>query len=108
MVVEFGATCASCPLRAKCTNVKSDRGRMVRIADDEPLQHRLRKLIKSPSGREKLRERTCVEHRLAHVARKQGRRARYRGVRKNLFDVRRAASVINLETIHRAKVEIAA
>ena len=98
------ATCASCPLRAKCTNANPDVGRTVHIADDEPLQHRLRKLIATPRGRERLRERTAVEHRLAHVARKQGRRARYRGVRNNLFDLRRAASVINLETIHRAEI----
>ena len=36
-----------------------------------------------------------------HFARKQGRRARYLGVRKNLFDVRRAAAVVNLETTNR-------
>ena len=71
------------------------------MAHDEVLQHRLRKLIATPKGRGRLRERVAVEHRLAHVGRKQGRRARYFGVRKNLFDVRRAASVVNLETIHR-------
>ena len=42
-----------------------------------------------------------VEPRLAHVGRKQGRRARYLGVRKNLFDLRRAAAVVNLEVIDR-------
>ena len=63
--------------------------------------HRLRKLIASPSGRHALRERVAVEHRLAHLARKQGRRARYLGIRKNLFDVRRAAAVVNLETTNR-------
>jgi hypothetical protein len=76
-------------------------GRTVSIAHDERLQHRLRKLIATPKGRERLRERVAVEHRLAHLGRKQGRRARYLGVRKNLFDVRRAAAVVNLETIHR-------
>jgi hypothetical protein len=52
-------------------------------------------------GRERVRERVAVEHRLAHIGRRQGKRARYRGVRKNLFDVRRAALIQNLETIHR-------
>lgn len=61
----------------------------------------MRKLVATPKGRERLRERVAIEHRLAHLGRKQGRRARYMGVRKNLFDVRRAASVVNLETIHR-------
>ena len=71
------------------------------MADDELLQHRLRKLMSTPKGRERIRERVAVEHRLAHLGRRQGRRARYRGTRKNLFDVRRAATVQNLEVIDR-------
>jgi len=39
-----------------------------------------------------LRERVGVEHRLAHLVRRQGRRARYRGVRRNLFALRRGVS----------------
>jgi len=43
-----------------------------------------------PQGRAQLREcRVAVEHALAHVGRWQGRRARYRGVRKNMLDLRR-------------------
>ena len=71
------------------------------IAHDEPLQHRLRKLVASSKGRERLRERVKVEYALAHLSRKQGRRARYRGIRKHIFDLRRHAAVVNLETIHR-------
>ena len=101
-VVEFDPeVCGRCPLRSACTMASPAAGRTVSIAHDEPLQHRLRKLIATPKGRERLRERVAVEHRLAHLGRKQGRRARYLGVRKNLFDVRRAACVVNLETIHR-------
>jgi hypothetical protein len=101
-LVEFDPeTCARCPLRSLCTMASPATGRTVSIAQDEQLQHRLRKLTASPKGREQLRERVAVEHRLAHVGRKQGRRARYIGVRKNLFDLRRAAAVVNLETIHR-------
>jgi hypothetical protein len=101
-VVEFDPeVCARCPLRSACTMASPAAGRTVSIAHDERLQHRLRKLIATPKGRERLRERVAVEHRLAHLGRKQGRRARYLGVRKNLFDVRRAAAVVNLETIHR-------
>ena len=76
-------------------------GRTVNIAADELLQHRLRKLIATPRGRARLRERVPVEHRLAHIARKQGPKARYRGVRSNLFDLRRHAAIINLEALHR-------
>jgi hypothetical protein len=44
-----------------------------------------------------------IEHRLAHHARKQGPRARYLGVRKNLFDSRRHAVTINLENLQLAE-----
>jgi hypothetical protein len=55
-----------------------------------------------------LRERVKVEHALAHLSRKQGRRARYLGIRKNIFDLRRHAAVVNLEAIHRRTLAIAA
>jgi IS5 family transposase len=100
--VEFSPPlCARCRLRTKCTTASAGSGRTVTIADDELLQHRLRKLMSTAKGRERIRERVAVEHRLAHLGRRQGRRARYRGVRKNLFDVRRAATVQNLEIIDR-------
>jgi hypothetical protein len=100
--VEFDSqACARCRLRAKCTTAAPGNGRTVTIADDELLQHKLRKLMSTPRGRERLRERVAIEHRLAHLGHRQGRRARYRGTRKNLFDVRRAAAVLNLEVIDR-------
>jgi hypothetical protein len=100
--VEFGAqACSRCALREQCTKAAPGTGRSVTIADNERLQHHLRKLAATPSGRKRLRERVPVEHSLAHVGRRQGRRARYRGTRKNLFDLRRAAAVQNLETIDR-------
>jgi Transposase DDE domain len=101
-VTEFDPeACDHCTVRAKCTAASAGSGRTVAIAENERLQHRLRKLQKSRTGRAKLRERVGVEHRLAHLARRQGRRARYRGVRKNLFDLRRACAIQNLETIQR-------
>lgn len=101
--VEFDATtCAACPLRPNCTPVNERHGRSIQISEDEHLQRKLRKLIATPKGRERLRQRTSVEHGLAHISQRQGRRARYRGVRKNVFDLRRAAAVRNLETIDRS------
>jgi hypothetical protein len=101
-VVEFDASqCAQCPLRAQCTTAEPGKGRTVSISEDERLQHRLRKMVKTPAGRQRLRKRVGVEHRLAHVARRQGPRARYRGVRKNTFDLRRAAAIQNLESWQR-------
>ena len=71
------------------------------IGDDEALQQKLRRLQSTRPGREKLRERTPVEHRLAHLSNRQGPRARYRGIRRNNFDLRRLAALQNLETIAR-------
>lgn len=99
--VEFNAeACDRCPLRSECTTAAPGHGRTVTINENEKLQHRLRKAIATPSGRARLRERTGVEHGLAHIGRRQGRRARYVGSRKNLFDLRRAAAIQNIETIH--------
>jgi Transposase DDE domain/Transposase domain (DUF772) len=100
--VEFPAhACGVCPLRAKCTDAAPDRGRSVAIADNEILQHRLRKQAATAAGRQELRERVPVEHRQAHTCRRQGRHARYLGSRKNEFDLRRASAVSNFEVIQR-------
>jgi hypothetical protein len=98
--VRFPAgTCAACPLRARCT--ASSNGRSVAIHPDEELLAELRHRQQDPDGRAKLRERVAVEHALAHVGHWQGRRARYRGTRKNLFDLRRVAVVHNLHILAR-------
>ena len=100
--VEFDPdTCHACLIRAQCTSASAGHGRTVTIAADEPLQKKLRQMQKTSSGRERFRERVPVEHRLAHVGQRQGPRARYRGTRKNLFDLRRAGVIQNLETIQR-------
>lgn len=108
--IEFGSvahfpadTCAACPLRAQCTDAAPGRGRSVTITDDEPLQKKLRLAIATPIGRECLRERVMIEHRLAHHACKQGDRARYLGLRNNVFDARRHAATVNLEGLQFAE-----
>ncbi len=40
-----------------------------------------------------------MEHSLSHIGRWQGDKARYIGVRKNLFDLRRTAVVHNLHVL---------
>jgi hypothetical protein len=94
-------TCAKCPLQTQCT--ASAKGRSVSIHRDEALFIELRKRQQTPQGRAKLRERVAVEHTLARVGRWQGRRARYRGLRKNLFDLRRCAVVHNLHVMAHAQ-----
>jgi hypothetical protein len=93
------AICAACPLRERCTT--STRGRSVSIHPDERLLSELRQRQLTALGRAKLRERVAVEHTLAHIGQWQDERARYRGLRKNLFDLRRCAVVHNLHVVAR-------
>jgi Transposase DDE domain/Transposase domain (DUF772) len=95
--------CAACPLRARCT--PSAHGRSIKIHPDERLLAELRERQQTALGRAKLRERAKVEHSLAHVGHWQGRRARYLGARKNLFDLRRSAVVYNLHSLARSDAD---
>ena len=106
--IEFGKTvqfnpagCDACPLRSQCTTARPGNGRSVSILEDERLQKRLRTMSKCKAGRQRFRERVLVEHSLAHVGQRQGTRARYMGTRKNLYDLRRAALIQNLEIAQR-------
>jgi len=99
--------CGACPLRQSCTVAASGKGRSVSVAEDEAAQRAFRKLQASRPGRAALRARVAVEHSLAHVAARKGHKARYLGVRKNLFDLRRAASIQNLEAVQRMDREAA-
>lgn len=89
--------CATCTVRAQCTT--SERGRTVVLHANEDLLQRLKTLKETPEGRATLRERTRVEHRLAHVLVYQTHKARFVGARKNTFAFLRAAVVVNLQTL---------
>jgi hypothetical protein len=92
-------TCAACPQRSRCT--ASLRGRSVSLHADEKLLQELRVRQGTSEGRAALRERVGVEHDLSHIGHWQGDRARYRGERKNLLDLRRCAVVNNLHLFAR-------
>lgn len=99
---EFSAArCAVCHLRERCTNAKPGRGRSIAIHPQEALLINLRELKATSAGRAELRQRTAIEHTLAHVCRRQGPKARYLGERMNVFDLRRIASVENLHALDR-------
>lgn len=100
-----GKVCSQCEQRTQCTKTPQ-RGRKVSIAEDEELQHKLRELQSSPQGRQQLRQRVVVEHRQAHLVRRQTDRARYLGVRKNLYDVRRCSAVENLHLVQALPVRL--
>lgn len=95
------STCRGCERRSECLAPTKKGGRSLVLHPQEPLLVELRSLKRTPEGRKRQRERVAVEHRLAHVCRRQGRRARYIGVRKNTFDVRRVSAVENLFAIFR-------
>jgi hypothetical protein len=87
------ATCQPCARRPQCTAAPQ---RSVSIHPHEPFLVELRARQRTVEGRAQLRQRIPVEHGLAHLGASQGKRARYVGVRKNLFDLRRHAAVFNL------------
>ncbi len=87
------SACAPCGQRERCTTAPT---RHLAIHREEPFLVELRAKQKTPEGRADLRKRVVVEHRLAAVGGPKRRKARYIGVRKNLFDARRHASVENL------------
>lgn len=89
--------CQVCPLHSQCT--ASPKGRTISVHPDESLLHELRQRQTTSSGRQKLRERVSVEHTLSHIGQWQGKQARYLGIRKNLFDLRRMAVVHNLHIL---------
>jgi IS5 family transposase len=95
--------CDPCPKREECTRAKPGRGRSLSIHPNEPFMLELRQKAKSPEGRANLRTRVRVEHGLATLHTRQGDRARYKGLRKNLFDVRRHATVENLFVVDRLR-----
>jgi len=97
--VHFRPTvCQPCLRRAACTTAP---GRSASLHPQEALLQTLAAAQRQPAGRAKLRERTAVEHRLARIEQIQGPRARYKGVRKNTLDLRRTATVANLQDIAR-------
>jgi hypothetical protein len=93
--------CDTCPQRAQCTTVKRGQGRTLTIRADEPFQQQLRAKLRTKRGRAALRTRTALEHAIAHQLAHQGRRARYKGLRKNQFDGRRHAAVSNWQVAAR-------
>jgi len=98
-------------LRSQCTKRKSGQGRSLRIHKHEDLFQELSQLEKTKEGREKLRQRTGVEHGLARISQRQDKKARYNGTRKNTFELRMICAIQNLERaqyLESEKLKIAA
>jgi hypothetical protein len=100
--VQFAAeTCRACALREACTTAAD--GRSIALHPQEALLQQLRAATQTPDGRAALRRRTTVEHSLARLDQIQGKKARYKGTRKNTLDVRRCATVANLQSLARLR-----
>lgn len=75
------------------------------IHTDEGFFQALRARQRTPEGRIALRQRVRVEHALAREVQIQGRKARYRGTKKNLMAVRFGATIVNLHVLARMAAE---
>src|SRR5665648_875991 len=95
----FGAICATCPLRARCTT--SARGRKLVVGEHDQIRREHRKRARDPQFQaDYRRHRPMVERSIAWLTR-GARRVPYRGVGKNnAWWTLRAAS-INLRTLLR-------
>jgi hypothetical protein len=94
---EFGAVCADCPLRAKCTT--SPSGRSLKIHAKHDTIARARRHQHDPTWKARYRRtRPKVERKIGHLMRRKhgGRRARVRGRRRVAHDFALLAAAVNL------------
>lgn len=95
------ATCAACPLRARCVGArppgKRPAGpRTVALRPDEAALQARRQEQATPAWQAYYRRRSHVEHVQAQQSRHGGRQGRYWGLRKNLGQARLVATVYNI------------
>ena len=97
--VSFGAVCADCPLRARCTTAKD--GRAMSIHPHEQLLRDARAQARTPEFKQAYPTRSTVERIVAWTATNRGRRIklRYIGVDKNHTWLRLRCAAINLRTL---------
>jgi Transposase DDE domain/Transposase domain (DUF772) len=97
--VTFGAVCADCPLRARCTTATG--GRSMSIHPYEQLLRAARAQARTPEFQQAYPTRSTVERIVAWTATNRGRRIklRYLGVDKNHAWLRTRCAAINLRTL---------
>ena len=96
-IARFGAACASCPLRARCTTSKTGRDIQVHPHDAVQRAHRARALAPDFQAIYR-RHRPMVERSIAWLTR-GNRRVPYRGVAKNNAWLRRRVAALNLRRL---------
>jgi transposase len=97
--VTFGAVCAGCPLRSKCTTAKD--GRCLDIHPHEGLLRAARAQARTPEFRQAYRTRAVIERIIAWTATSSGHRVRlrYLGTVKNNTWLHDRCAAINLRTL---------
>jgi hypothetical protein len=99
--VTFGAACAACPLRERCTTAKD--GRSMTIHPREDLLRAARAQARTPEFRQAYPTRSAIERIIAWTATQNGRRIRLRyiGAAKNNAWLHGRCAAINLRTLLR-------
>lgn len=102
-VFQFPATlCDDCPLRSSCVKGTHGQGRTVSLHPQEALLQEARAFQASEAYAPYGVMRQSAEHRLARLMQLGGRKARYFGRKKMLFQLLMAATVANLTLVARA------
>jgi Transposase DDE domain len=96
--VTFGAACAGCPLRARCTTAKD--GRPMTIHPHEGLLRQARARARTPQFKQAYPTRSSIERTIAWTATQNGRRVRLRyiGTIKNNAWLHSRCAGLNLRT----------
>jgi hypothetical protein len=99
--VTFGAACAGCPLRDRCTTAKD--GRSMTIHPHEDLLRAARAQARTPEFKRAYPTRSAIERIIAWTATQNGRRIRlrYTGDAKNNAWLHSRCAAINLRTLLR-------
>ena len=97
VVLKFGDRCTGCHLREQCTAAKS--GRMITLNFHERRLQAARADQARASTRRKLRRRPLVERKIAELKMHGLGKARYRGSRKNLLQLRLTAGLVNMKKL---------
>ena len=99
--VTFGAACAGCPLRPRCTTAKD--GRSMAIHPHEDLLRAARTQARTPEFKRAYPTRSAIERIIAWTATQNGHRIRLRhtGAAKNNAWLRTRCAAINLRTLLR-------
>jgi len=93
----FGAPCATCPLRARCT--RSRQGKQLRVGPHDARQRAARRAARDPDWLADYRQhRPMIQRTVAWLTR-GNRRLRYRGIIKNDHWLHHRAAALNLRRL---------